>query len=354
MQRVQMRILLLVSLCTSACGSVGSSDGGTGGAAGSGGSAGGSATGGSGGGAGGSGDGSAGSSGGTGGLGGGVGGSGGVQAACDKQKPFAAPVIITSLMAATQTDSGWMSPDGLQIYVAAVRTPGGVGGYDIFRASRASAADPFGALTALPNVNTANAERTPILSPDRLTLIFESDRVSGNSYDLYVATRTTVQADFGAPALLAGVNTTSRDDPASLSADGKTLYFNSDRPNGLGADDIYTAIMDSSGAFGNVRNVAELNSAQSDGGAVISADGLTVYFASNRPGGGTSGSNDIYMARRSTIQDGFGQPVLRTELNSAGLDYPAWISADECTLLMGSDKRQGALLYDLYTATRPR
>ena len=60
------------------------------------------------------------------------------------------------------------------------------------------------------------------------------------------------------------------------------------------------------------------------------------------------------VVRRSTTADGFGAPSLVAELNSPmGRDYPTSLSADGCTLYMGSDRPSGSLNYDLYMATRP-
>jgi hypothetical protein len=50
-----------------------------------------------------------------------------------------------------------------------------------------------------------------------------------------------------------------------------------------------------------------VNSAVFDGGPSISADGLSLYFASARPGG--EGMEDLWLATRRTIGDTFGPPV---------------------------------------------
>jgi RHS repeat-associated protein len=105
---------------------------------------------------------------------------------------------------------------------------------------------PFLPPTKLAVVNTLDdwaEERRPLLTPDQLTLYFHSDREGGNGDfdgDIFIARRTsTTQAsgapqDFGAPTLVDGLNSSSRDFPVALSKDSCTLYFASNRDTGGG------------------------------------------------------------------------------------------------------------------------
>src|SRR5205085_7270378 len=62
-------------------------------------------------------------------------------------------------------------------------------------------------------------------SPDELTVVFASTRAGGpGSADIYIATRTSKTAAFGAPSLVAGVNTAGRESRPILSTDGLSLY----------------------------------------------------------------------------------------------------------------------------------
>ncbi|HVM30105.1 MAG TPA: hypothetical protein VM305_04970 [Candidatus Limnocylindrales bacterium] len=65
---------------------------------------------------------------------------------------------------------------------------------------------------------------------------------------------------------------------------------------------------------------AEVNTASSDGCPILSPDGLSLYTASNRPGG--EGGIDIWVAHRSSTDEGFGDPVnLGPPVNSAADDF---------------------------------
>jgi hypothetical protein len=102
--------------------------------------------------------------------------------------------------------------------------------------------------------------------------------------------------------------------------------------------------------FGRPVNLGPtVNSPQAEGNAVLSPDGLELYFASNRPGG--YGDFDIWVSKRANIEDPWGPPVnLGPGINSSAYDYPSNVSPDGLTLYLYA---QTGLLPDLYTATRP-
>jgi hypothetical protein len=99
--------------------------------------------------------------------------------------------------------------------------------------------------------------------------------------------------------------------------------------------------------------VGELDAAMGTSSPVISADGLTIFVSAAMPT--TSGPSDIYVAHRSTTSDGFGGLAPVTELNSPGIDFVDWVSADGCTIYLGSNRANpdgGSIVYHIYVATR--
>jgi len=101
----------------------------------------------------------------------------------------------------------------------------------------------------------------------------------------------------------------------------------------------------SGGGFANPVAEPNLSSDQSDGTPVLSHDRLTIYFQSSRPGAGAMGSYDVWRSRRSTVNDGFPAPTPVTELNSAGADWPGWLSPDGCRLYLASDRSGTFAIY---------
>jgi hypothetical protein len=190
----------------------------------------------------------------------------------------------------------------------------------------------------------------PDISADGLTLYYEAD-IDGSG-DIWYATRADIASPFGVGVSIAEVNTAGYERGPSISSDGLTLYFNSDRAGGLGSYDIWVATRPDLGSpFGTPENVAELNSDLAEAGPHLTADGLTIYFSSNRPG--TVGSNDIWVATRADLVSPFGVPQDVTELNSTELDESPSITADGLTIYLHSERAGGAGGTDLWFATRP-
>ncbi|MEO7731061.1 MAG: hypothetical protein ABIY55_08830 [Kofleriaceae bacterium] len=76
-----------------------------------------------------------------------------------------------------------------------------------------------------------------VLSLDELTLYYANSAVP----DLLVATRADKTAVFGVGTALPGLDTVAGDAPVFLTPDGCVLYLKSNRPGGLGGDDLWQA-----------------------------------------------------------------------------------------------------------------
>jgi hypothetical protein len=152
-------------------------------------------------------------------------------------------------------------------------------------------------------VNTANLEYAPTITADGRTLYFCSDRPGGvGGHDIWRAMIDHKDGiDRGEP-VNAGieVNTVRNEGVASITADGAKIYFTGcRRADAVGDCDLYVAdLVD--GEFRNVRNLRVLNSPFWDTQPTVSADGSTICFVSNRPGcTGPTGDVDIFI---STLQ----------------------------------------------------
>lgn len=190
-----------------------------------------------------------------------------------------------------------------------------------------------------PGVNTESIEWGPVVSADGLTLHYFSDRELGfGGNDIYSSTRASTADLFGTPINLGpSINTANNDRMGSISTDGLTLYFSSDRSGGVGDQDLYQATRASTAdPFGNVTHFnTGLNTISDDSGSRISADGLTLYFHSERTGG--QGSFDLYMTKRDTTDDPFGPPDPLDQVNSIYAEIRPTISADGLTLLFSDN-----------------
>jgi len=94
-----------------------------------------------------------------------------------------------------------------------------------------------------------------------------------------------------------------------------------------------------------------VNSFYEDSAPSISSDGLSLYFSSFRPGG--FGSDDIWVTTRATTEDDWGTPVnLDQTVNSSSGDFCPNISADGLSLFFVSERPGGSGGWDLWVATR--
>jgi Tol biopolymer transport system component len=102
----------------------------------------------------------------------------------------------------------------------------------------------FAPARLVPGLNTAGNEARPNLRADGREIVFDSNRPGTlGGQDIYAATRARVDAPWSTAVNLgAGVNTTAMETRASLSWDGTSLYFGSNRPGGEGSTDIYFSI----------------------------------------------------------------------------------------------------------------
>jgi hypothetical protein len=168
-----------------------------------------------------------------------------------------------------------------------------------------------------PMINTSNLDGFQDISADGLTLFFDTDnRVGGYGgkiygTDIWVTTRDTVDAQWGEPFNLGPpVNSSVDEGDASISVDGLSLYFWSyQRPGGVGASDLWVTTrkrLDS--PWTEPVNLGPIvNSSANDSGPFISADSLSLYFHSARAGG--FGVTDIYVTMRETTDDEWGPPI---------------------------------------------
>jgi len=248
---------------------------------------------------------------------------------------------------------GGMSADGLRLYFSSRRANGTLGWYDIWVSTRQTKDDPWEEPVNLgPAINSSNSEFELDISPDELILVFTRLGTAHPDWDIWMSTRPTRDDPWGQRQNLGStVNSSVRDMDPCISADGLTLYFNSDRTGGYGEMDIFTAtrptINDPWSAAVNLGSL--VNTSYSDWGPEISADGLALFFNSRRPGG--YGDADLWMARRPTINDPWGTPVnLGAGINSSGSEQYLAISADERLFLFSSSRSGGSGGTDIWQA----
>ncbi len=269
---------------------------------------------------------------------------------------FGTPTNLGPTVNSSASDgSPHISPDGLSFYFQSGR-PGGSGGGDLWVTTRETPDDNWGTPMNLgPTVNSSADDWAPSLSPDRLELFFTSKRPGGPGgfSDIWLTTRATQEDDWGRPEPLGpNVNTSDFDGHPSISSDGLELFFctwtGSVRP-GSGCSDVWVTSRPSLfDPWAEPVNLGEtVNSSAFEGEQDISADGLCLFFSGDRPGG--SGGWDIWVTRRATKNDPWGNPVnLGPKVNSSDTDAMADISDDGSVLFFVSDRSGGYGDFDIW------
>jgi hypothetical protein len=240
---------------------------------------------------------------------------------------LSAPAAVTELASSLSTLDPTLSSDGLTIYFSR----GASGNADLFTATRATRTSPFGASTAVAELNSTNDDLRLTVSADGLTGIF-SRRVSSFDINLYQVTRAAVSDPWGTPTtmpfpLVDDIN--YQLDP-ELSVDGLVLYYSQLNQIGTATQIIgrvsRTAI---TAIFGTPSQLAITGATGAVADPVPSPDELALVYTN---------ASDLYLATRAVPSGSFSSPIALTAVNSTANDGDAELSRDGCELFFSSDR----------------
>ncbi len=200
------------------------------------------------------------------------------------------------------------------------------------------------------NINTPNYnEGAQCISPDGQYLFFTGcNRPDGaGRCDIYISKKEGLQwckpIELGFP-----INTKGWESQPSISADGRTLYFVSDKKGTLGGYDIWKSILDETGKWGPPINLGpNINTAFDEHSPFIHPDDKTLYFSSD--GWVGLGNKDIFISRlgddlKWSIPKNLGYPI-----NSFSDEGGLTINASGSTAYFSSNNFNGFGGLDLYS-----
>jgi len=142
------------------------------------------------------------------------------------------------------------------------------------------------------------------------------------------------------------INTGAWEGSCSLSNDGQTLYFASERPGGFGGRDIYISQRQADGTWGTARNLGPtINTTFNDDAPFIHPDGITLFFSSE--GHNSIGGYDIFYTVYR--EDGWGKPINFGYPANTPFDERFYVlSADGATGYYSSDRKGSSGQQDIY------
>lgn len=193
----------------------------------------------------------------------------------------------------------------------------------IYKVKTSGANVEMNTLSSLPSViNSENTNDGAVaFSPDGRTMVYAKGntgkRKGGLDVDLYISRYRN--GEWTEPRALLINSKEYWDSSPVFSQDGKTLYFASNRPGGIGGTDLYSAKMNSRGRFYNVRSLGtEINTTGNEMFPYVSEDGALYFSSDGHPG---FGQLDLFVARRKngkTTVENLGQPM-NSEADDFGL-----------------------------------
>jgi outer membrane protein OmpA-like peptidoglycan-associated protein/tetratricopeptide (TPR) repeat protein len=186
-----------------------------------------------------------------------------------------------------------ISQDGKYLFFTGCNRPDGLGRCDIYVSQRKG--DDWGKPFDLsPPINTPGWESQPSLSADGKTLYFTSNRKGGyGGYDIWKSTITS--KGWGEPENLGpNINTAYDEQSPFIHPDDSTFYFCSNGWPGLGSKDLFVSRLGKDGKWQKPENLGyPINSSGDENGLTLTANGTYAFFSSNNLPGGYGGF-DIY------------------------------------------------------------
>lgn len=205
---------------------------------------------------------------------------------------------------------------------------------------------------AISILNSVEDDENPTLTEDMLEIYFTSDREEGlGGSDVWFATRGTRAEPFGVPKLLKEASSEAEETSSAISADGLTLWVGSRRPRVPGSDEdddtdhnIWRLRRaDRESPWQQIELVSGLNSPFDDIPRPVALNG-TVMPMSRR---NAAGDYETFLATRSTIDDEFSSPPqLIAEIAEQGLyTVDAFMTNDGRLLFFNRSDSDGGVLY---------
>jgi len=205
-----------------------------------------------------------------------------------------------------------------------------------------------------PPINTIENEGAFSVSADGHYIFFTSCSRRGGKGQCDIWLTIDKEGKWSEPMnLQEPINTKHWESQPSIASNGKVLYFTSDRPGGYGGTDIWKSEFGEKGWSDPTNLGPDINTAKDEQFPFIHSDNVTLYFSSSgHPG---MGKDDLFITRLKPDGSWETPKNLGYPINTTGIDWNMVVSRDGKTAYYSSDKMpdgKGGL--DIYSFELPQ
>ncbi len=200
-------------------------------------------------------------------------------------------------------------------------------------------------------INAFGMQYFPVLTVDESKIIYtkRDSNTPGSDEDIMISTRIG-GSWIPSQSISQSINTPFNEGACTISADGRTLIFTAcEGRKSVGSCDLYITYRNGN-TWSSPQNLGEtVNSKHWDSQPALSADGRTLYFSSNRPGG--QGKRDLWVTKLS--DEGWSEPInLGKPVNTALDETTPFIHVNGQSLFFSSDGHYGLGGLDLFVSQK--
>ncbi len=201
-------------------------------------------------------------------------------------------------------------------------------------------------------LNQFQLQYFPALTATKTHLVFTARQTDDPRSDENLYVSVNRDNNWSAPVSIASsINSEFNEGTGSISGDGKTLVFSScNRPNSYGDCDLYISVRNGEVWSKPVNLGRNINSSAWDSQPCLSADGRTLYFSSDR-GQGSKGREDIWVTRLQDDNSWSAPENIGAPINTAGAETAPFLHASGTTLYFSSNGHVGLGGSDIYKAS---